>query len=110
MKVPSYTVCKTSTSLNKEKRKKEEVKARTYADSRNFPQWRAADAEIKVPSIDNTELEGSPFKARGSQYITIHATLTARDFLLANFYPSDSFTCIFFQNLSRVFHFSLVPV
>ena len=24
------------------------------------PQWGAADAEIKVPSVENTELEGSP--------------------------------------------------
>ena len=29
------------------------------------PQWRAADAEIKVPSGENTELEGSPFKDYG---------------------------------------------
>ena len=29
------------------------------------PQWGAADAEIKVPSVENTELEGSPFKACG---------------------------------------------
>ena len=27
------------------------------------PQWGAADAEIKVPSGENTELERSPFKA-----------------------------------------------
>ena len=25
----------------------------------------AADAEIKVPSVENTQLEGSPFKASG---------------------------------------------
>ena len=29
------------------------------------PQWEAADAEIKVPSVENTEFEGSPFKAWG---------------------------------------------
>ena len=29
------------------------------------------------------------------QYIVIHATLTARDFFLAYFYPSGPFTCIF---------------
>ena len=28
-----------------------------------LPQWGAADAEIKVPSIENTELKDSPFKA-----------------------------------------------
>ena len=27
------------------------------------PQWAAADAEIEVPSVENTEREGSPFKA-----------------------------------------------
>ena len=29
------------------------------------------------------------------QYIAIYATLTARDFFLANFYPSGPFTCTF---------------
>ena len=27
------------------------------------PQWGAADAEIKVPSDENSEIKGSPFKA-----------------------------------------------
>ena len=35
------------------------------------------------------------------QYIAIHATLTAREFFLAYFYPSGPFTRIFFQNLYR---------
>ena len=30
---------------------------------RRAPQWGAADAEIKVPSVENMELKGSPFKA-----------------------------------------------
>ena len=29
------------------------------------PQWGAADAEIKVPSDENTELKGSPFHLWG---------------------------------------------
>ena len=29
----------------------------------NVPQWGAADAEIKVPSGENTELKHSPFNA-----------------------------------------------
>ena len=58
-------------------------------------QWGGADTEMKVPSGENTELKRSPFKAWNSQYIAIHATLTARDFFLANFYPSSPFTCIF---------------
>ena len=42
-------------------------------------QWGAADAEIKVPFGENTELKRSPFKA-WSSYIAMHATLTARNF------------------------------
>ena len=68
------------------------------------PQWGAADAEVKVPSVENTELKGSlPLKPGVGQYIAMHATLIARDFFLANFYPSGQFTRIFFQNLSLVF-------
>ena len=60
------------------------------------PPWGAADAEIKVASVENTELKDSPFKAWSmSVYIAIHATLTARDFLFAYYYPSGPFTCIF---------------
>ena len=32
------------------------------------PQWGAADAEIKVPSDENTELKRSPFKANHTWY------------------------------------------
>ena len=60
------------------------------------PQWGAADAEIKVPSGENTELLNVlPFKPGVGQYIAIHATLTAREFFHAYFYPSSPFTCIF---------------
>ena len=58
------------------------------------PQWGAADAEIKVPSDENTELKGSPLKRGVGRYIAMHDTLTARDFFLANFYPSGPFICI----------------
>ena len=34
------------------------------------------------------------------QYIAMKATLTGRDFFLANFYPSGPFTCIFFPVLA----------
>ena len=43
-----------------------------------------------------------PLKPGVGQFIAMHATLTARDIFLANFYPSSLFICIFFQNLSRV--------
>ena len=49
-------------------------------------QWGAADAEMKVPFIENTEsLKVLPLKPGVGQYIAMHATLTARDFFLANF-------------------------
>ena len=66
------------------------------------PQWGAADADIKVPSDENTELICSPFKAWSSQYIAMHATLTVRDSFLANFHPSGPFTCIFQKPLQIV--------
>ena len=70
-------------------------------------QWGAMDAEVKVPSDVNTELKGSPLCNKSSvsqsvplnpgvgQYIVMHATLTAKDFFLFNFYLSSPFTCIF---------------
>ena len=62
-------------------------------------QWGAMDTEIKVPYIENAELKvkDSPIKAwsRSVCSHTEHATLTDKDFFLANFYPSSSFTCIF---------------
>ena len=67
------------------------------------PQWGTADAELKVPSVENTELKDSPFKAWGRSVLS-HTYMAARDFFLANFYPSGPFTCIFFQNLSQVFN------
>ena len=44
------------------------------------PQCGAADAEIKVPSGENTDLNVLPLKHGVGQYIAIHATRTARDF------------------------------
>ena len=58
-------------------------------------QWGAADAEMKVPSNENTELEHPPFKAWSRSVYSHTATLTARNFFLAYFYPSSPFTCIF---------------
>ena len=67
------------------------------------PQWGAADAEIKVPSGDNTELNVLPLKPGVGQYIAIHATLIARDFFLALrsihlhfFQTSSDFFCVSF--------------
>ena len=49
------------------------------------PQWGALDAEIKIPSDENTEPKRSLFKAWSR---SVHATLTARDFFPGYFYPS----------------------
>ena len=52
------------------------------------------EGEIKVPSVENTELEGSPFKALGRSVYS-HSRYAAMDLFLANFYHSGLFTCIF---------------
>ena len=39
-----------------------------------------------------------PLKPGVGQFVAIHATLTARNFFLAHFYPPSPFTCILFQN------------
>ena len=65
--------------------------------------WGAADAEIKVQSDENTEFKVLPFKPGVGQYIAMHATLTARDFFLANFYPSGPFTCILSETSPELF-------
>ena len=54
--------------------------------SKSFPQWRSANAEIKVPSGVRTQsLNILPLEPGVGQYIVVQATLTAMDFFLANF-------------------------
>ena len=62
-----------------------------------------SNRELRTHLVRTQSLNVLPFKPGVGQYIAIHATLTARGFFHANFYPSCPFTCIFFQNLSRVF-------
>ena len=64
-------------------------------------QWGAADAEIKVPSGENAELERSPFKAwsRSVYSHTFHAYCQV--FLPCFFLPYQSIHLHFFQNLYR---------
>ena len=68
------------------------------------PQWGAADAEVKVPSGENTELKRSPFKAWGKSVYshTCYAYYQGLIFL-AYYYTSGPFTRIFPQNLFRFF-------
>ena len=51
--------------------------------------------KLKSHLVRTQNLNFLPLKPRVGQYIAIHATLTARDFFLAYFYPSGPFTCIF---------------
>ena len=74
-----------------------------FLPDNKIPQWGAADAEINVPSGENAELKGSPFKAWSRSVIAIHATLTAWDFFLAYFCPSGPFTCIFSKTFPDIF-------
>ena len=59
--------------------------------------------KLKSHLVKTQNLNVLPFKPGAGQYIAIHAMPTAKDFFLASFYPFGPFTCIFFQNLSRVF-------
>ena len=51
--------------------------------------------KLKSHLVRTQSLNVLPLKPGVGQYIAIHATLTARDFLLVYFYPSGPFTCIF---------------
>ena len=68
------------------------------------PRYGTADEEIKDPSVENSELKGSPFNV-WSRSAYSHACFTyCRGFFpWTNFYPPGPFTCIFSPNLSWVF-------
>ena len=53
--------------------------------------------KLKSHRVRTQSLNVLPLKAGVGQNIAIHATLTARDFFFAYFYPSGPFTCIFSQ-------------
>ena len=82
----------------------------THCSPGPVPQLGAADAEIKVSSVENKELKGLLLKPGVGQYIATHATLTARDFLLSYFYSSCPFTCIFSKTSPRFFFFPVSAV
>ena len=50
---------------------------------------------LKSHLVRTQSLNGLPLKPGVGQYIAIYATLTARNFFFAYFYPSGPFTCIF---------------
>ena len=51
--------------------------------------------KLKSHLVRTLSLNVLPLNPGVGRYIATHATLTARDFFLANFYPSGPFTCIF---------------
>ena len=73
------------------------------------PQWGAADAEIKVPSGENTEFKRSPFQA-WSRSVYSHTCYTyCRGVLPCLFLPFRSMHLHFFQTLSRFFRSCVGP-
>ena len=67
------------------------------------PRWGAADAEIKVPSDENTELKGSPFKAWSRSVYCQACYAHCQGFPPCLFLPFRSIYLNFFQNISRFF-------
>ena len=67
------------------------------------PQWGAADAEIKVPSGENTQLKRSPFKAWSKAVYSHTCYAYCQGFLSCLFLHFRSIHLHFFQNLSRFF-------
>ena len=71
--------------------------------SHSAPQWGAADAEIKVPSGETTELKRSHFKAWSRSVYRHTCYAYCQGFLPCLFLPFQSIHLHFFQNLSRLF-------
>ena len=67
------------------------------------PHWGAADAEIKVPSGENTELKRSPFKAWSGSVYSHACYVYCQEFLPCLFLTFQSIHLHFVQNLSRFF-------
>ena len=67
------------------------------------PQWGAADAEIKVPSGENTELKRSSFQACSRSVYSHTCYAYCQGVLPCLFLPFQPIHLHFFQNLSRFF-------
>ena len=60
--------------------------------------------KLRSRLLRTQSLKVLPLKPGVGQYIAIHAAaLTARDFFLANFYPSSPFACIFSKTSPEFF-------
>ena len=67
------------------------------------PQWGAADAEIKVPSGENTELKRSPFKAWSRSVYSHTCSAYCQGFPPCLFLPFQSIHQHFFPKPLRIF-------
>ena len=67
------------------------------------PQWGAADAEIKVPSNENTELKHSPFKAWSRSVYSRTCYAYCQGFLPCLFLPFRSIHLHFFPKPLLIF-------
>ena len=65
------------------------------------PPWGAADTEVKIPSVDNTELKGSPFEAWSRSAYSHTCYGYCQGFLPCLILPFQSTHLRFFLNLSR---------
>ena len=73
---------------------------RTEVTEDNFAKSASRSGELRTQKLKShlvrtRSLNALSLRPGVGQYIAIHATLTARDFFLAYFYPSGPFTCIF---------------
>ena len=59
--------------------------------------------KLKSHLVRTQSLNVLPLRPGVGQYIAMHATLTARDFFLANFYPSGPITRIFSKTSAHFF-------
>ena len=73
------------------------------------PQWGAADAEIKVPPGENTELKRSPFQAWSRSVYSHTCNAYCQGFLPCLFLPFWSIHLHFFRSLSRFFSVLAAP-
>ena len=88
---------------NRIERKEYEVRKRCFPPS-NLSLSESHSGELRTQKLKSHLVRTQSSKVLlkkpwVGQYIAVHATLTARDFFLANFYPYSPFTCIFCKPL-----------
>ena len=59
--------------------------------------------KLKSPLLRKQSLKVLSFQPGVGEYIAVHATLTARDFFLTNFYRSGPFICTFSKTAPEIF-------